>query len=121
MKCFNQTRGENPFSSEALAEYLNAFKQADTIHSSCEDYRAAASIDIEHDNADKEKKLFMPILALWAKRGVIETCFDALKLWRLRADQVEGEALQSGHYMAEEIPNEVAKRMSDFFSNSIKK
>jgi haloacetate dehalogenase len=121
MKCFNQTRGENPFSKEALAEYLNAFKQADTIHSSCEDYRAAASIDIEHDNEDKGKKLFMPILALWAKRGVIETCFDALKLWRLRADQVEGEALQSGHYMAEEIPDEVAARMINFFSRNIKK
>jgi haloacetate dehalogenase len=121
LKCFNQTRGENPFSKEALAEYLNAFKQADTIHSSCEDYRAAASIDIEHDNEDKGKKLFMPILALWAKRGVIETCFDALKLWRLRADQVEGEALQSGHYMAEEIPDEVSTRMIDFFSLNIKK
>ena len=64
----NQTRGENPFSKEALAEYLDAFKQSDTIHS-CEDYRAAASID-KHDNR-KEKKLLMPILALWAKRGVI--------------------------------------------------
>ena len=57
----------------------------------------------------------MPILALWAKRGVIETCFDALKLWRLRADQVEGEALQAGHYMAEEIPDEVAHVCLIFF------
>ena len=121
LKCFNQTRGENPFSKEALEEYLDAFKRPDTIHSSCEDYRAAASIDIEHDNADKGKKLFMPILAFWAKRGVIETCFDALKLWRLRANQVEGEALQSGHYMAEEIPDEVATRMIDFFLRNIKK
>ena len=80
-----------------------------------------SSIDIEHDNADKGKKLLMPILALWAKRGVIETCFDALKLWRLRADKVEGEALPAGHYLAEEIPEEVAKRMSDFFSRNIKK
>ena len=121
LKCFNQTLGKNPFSKEALAEYLDAFKQSDTIHSSCEDYRAAASIDIEHDNEDKGKKLSMPILALWAKQGVIESCFDALKLWRLRANQVEGEALQSGHYMAEEIPEEVAKRMSEFFSRGIKK
>ena len=120
LKCFNQTGGENPFSKEALAEYLDAFKQPDTIHSSCEDYRAAATIDIEHDNAEKGKKLLMPILALWAKRGVIETCFDALKLWRLRANQVEGEALQSGHYMAEEIPEEIATRMSNFFSRNIK-
>ena len=121
LKCFNQTLGKNPFSKEALAEYLDAFKQSDTIHSSCEDYRAAASIDIEHDNEDKGKKLSTPILALWAKQGVIESCFDALKLWRLRANQVEGEALQSGHYMAEEIPEEVAKRMSEFFFRGIKK
>ena len=115
LKCFNQARGENPFSTEALEEYLTAFKQSDTIHSSCEDYRAAASIDIEHDDADQGKKLSMPVLALWAKLGVIESCFNALELWRLRADKVEGEALEAGHYMAEEIPEEVAKRMSEFF------
>ena len=121
LKCFNQARGENPFSTEALEEYLTAFKQSDTIHSSCEDYRAAASIDIEHDNADQGKKLLMPVLALWAKLGVIESCFDALELWRLRADKVEGEALEAGHYMAEEIPKDIAKRMSEFFLLNFKK
>ena len=120
LKCFNQTGGDNPFLKEALAEYLAAFKKPEVIHSSCEDYRAAASIDIEHDNKDK-KKLIMPILALWAKRGVIETCVDALKLWRQRADQVEGEPINATHYMAEEIPEEVAIRMSDFFSRNINK
>ena len=121
LKCFNQARGENPFSTEALEEYLTAFKQSDTIHSSCEDYRAAASIDIEHDDADQGKKLLMPVLALWAKLGVIESCFNALELWRLRADKVEGEALEAGHYMAEEIPEEIAKRMSEFFLFNFKK
>ena len=120
LKCFNQTSGDNPFSREALAEYLTAFKKLETIHSSCEDYRAAASIDIEHDNED-QKKLAMPILTLWAKHGVIEKCFDALKLWRKRADKVEGESINATHYMAEEIPDEVATRMIDFFSSNIKK
>ena len=119
LKCFNQTSGDNPFTKEALAEYLDAFKSPETIYSSCEDYRAAASIDIEHDNED-QKKLVMPILALWAKRGVIEKCFDALKLWRKRADKVEGESINASHYMAEEIPEEIAKRMSEFFLRSIK-
>ena len=119
LKCFNQTSGDNPFTKEALAEYLDAFKSPETIHASCEDYRAAASIDIEHDNED-QKKLVMPILALWAKRGVIEKCFDALKLWRKRADKVEGESINASHYMAEEIPEEIAKRMSKFFLRSIK-
>ena len=121
LKCFNQANGKNPFSTEALSEYLTAFKQPDVIHSSCEDYRAAASIDIEHDNADQGKKLLMPVLALWAKLGVIESCFDALELWRLRADKVEGEALEAGHYMAEEIPKDIAKRMSEFFLFNFKK
>jgi len=60
----------------------------------------------------------MPILALWAKRGVIETCFDALSLWRQRAEKVEGEALDATHYMAEEVPEEVAARMFDFFARN---
>jgi haloacetate dehalogenase len=118
LKCFNQANGAGSFSTEALAEYLDAFKEPSAIHSSCEDYRAAASIDIEHDDADQGKKLIMPILVLWAKLGVIESCFKALELWRLRADQVEGEALNATHYMAEEIPAEVAARMVNFFSQS---
>jgi haloacetate dehalogenase len=116
LKCLNQSHGQNPFSPEALAEYLASFKDPNTIHSTCEDYRAAASIDIEHDDADQGKKLTMPILALWAKFGVIESCFNALDLWRQRALHVEGEALDATHYMAEEIPQEVTKNMFEFFS-----
>ena len=73
---------------------------------------------IEHDDADLGRKLAMPILALWAKRGVIETCFEALSLWRQRAEKVEGEALDATHYMAEEMPEEVAARMFDFFARN---
>lgn len=116
LKYFNQARGDNPFSDDALAEYLTAFAKPDAIHASCEDYRAAAGIDIEHDNADNGQKLTMPVLALWAKRGVIAKCFDALELWRLRAEQVQGEALDTTHYMAEEIPEDIAARMSGFFA-----
>jgi haloacetate dehalogenase len=77
LKCFNQASGDSPFSPEALDEYLTAFASPEAIHTSCEDYRAAASIDIEHDDGCK---LAMPIQTLWAKRGVIETCFDPLDL-----------------------------------------
>ena len=79
------------------------------------DHPAAASIDIKHDNADGGKKLEMPLLVLWAHFGVIEKCFKALDLWRLHADRVEGEAIDATHYMAEEIPIDTAKPMSDFF------
>jgi haloacetate dehalogenase len=119
LKCFNQAKGDNPFSPEALAEYLAAFSDPEAIRASCEDYRAAASIDIEHDDQDGARKLSMPIQTLWAKRGVIEACFDALALWRQRADHVEGAALDATHYMAEEIPDEIAARMADFFTKHI--
>lgn len=118
LKCFNQAQGKPPFSPEALAEYISAFASPDAIAASCEDYRAAASIDIEHDDADQERKLTMPILALWAKRGVVQNCFDALGLWRQRAERVEGEALDATHYMAEEIPEEIATRMTNFFERN---
>jgi len=118
MKCFNQARGENPFSDYALAEYLAAFAAPDAIHASCEDYRAAASIDIDHDNADNGRKLKMPTLALWAKRGVITRCFNALELWQQRAERIQGGALNATHYMAEEIPEEIAARMGEFFAQN---
>lgn len=116
LKCFNQAGGDNPFTDAALDEYLKAFSSPEAIHASCEDYRAAATIDIDHDDADQGRKLPMPVQALWAKHGVIETCFDALALWRQRADHVEGEALDATHYMAEEIPEDIALCMAGFFS-----
>lgn len=115
LKCFNQAKGGNPFVAAALDEYIAAFKGAEAVRASCEDYRAAATIDIEHDNQDGGRKVEQPLMVLWAKRGVIETCFDALALWRSRAAQVEGEAVDATHYMAEEIPNEIASRMRAFF------
>ncbi|MDB4223600.1 alpha/beta hydrolase [Granulosicoccus sp.] len=116
LKCMNQAQGDNPFAPAALDEYINAFSSPEAIHASCEDYRAAATIDIAHDDQDDGRKLSMPIDILWAKRGVIESCFDALELWRQRADDVEGTVLDATHYMAEEIPNDIAVRMSAFFS-----
>lgn len=116
LKCFNQAGGENPFSADALIEYLAAFSDPAAIHASCEDYRAAATIDIAHDDADQGRKLTMPLLSLWAKRGVIASCFDAMDLWQQRAEQVTGKALDATHYMAEEIPDDIAARMSGFFA-----
>ncbi len=117
LKCFNQSGGGNPFGGEALQEYLDCFSDPAAVHASCEDYRAAASIDIAHDDADGARKLAMPLQLLWAKKGTIERCFDALALWRLRAEEVEGEALEATHYMAEEIPETVAEKMREFLDS----
>lgn len=115
LKCFNQAGG-NPFDPEALSEYLEAFRSPEMIHASCEDYRAARTIDIDHDNADGDRKLETPLQVLWAKHGAIEKCFEPMKLWQSRASNVIGEAMNCGHYMAEEIPDDIIKKLTGFFS-----
>ncbi|MEM1387776.1 MAG: alpha/beta hydrolase [Pseudomonadota bacterium] len=114
-KCTALTRGSEIFHPDALAEYLRYFHDPATIHAMCEDYRAAASIDIAHDEADGGAKLTMPLQVIWGSRGVIERCFDALALWRERAEQVEGHALEGAHFLAEEVPDAVAQTMAAFF------
>ncbi len=114
-KCGSGSAGLAPFTPEALAEYLRCFRDPATIHASCEDYRAAATIDIAHDDADGDRKLACPLLVLWGQNGVIEKCFDALSLWRERASDVRGHALPGGHYLAEECPDLVADELERFF------
>lgn len=116
-KCINQA-GHNPFAPEALEEYLHCFRDPEAIRASCEDYRAAATIDIAHDDADGGRRLAMPLQVLWARKGVIERCFDALDLWGTRAEQVEGFAMDATHYMAEEIPGEIAGAMRAFHARA---
>ena len=97
--------GLAPFDEAAMAEYLRCFRDPATIHASCEDYRASAGIDLAHDEADLERKVAAPILALWGARGVVHRCFDVLGAWRERAASVEGGPLACGHYIAEEAPD----------------
>lgn len=114
-KCGSGSAGMTPFTPEALAAYLEAFTP-ETIRASCEDYRAAATIDLDHDDADGDRKIDAPLLALWGTHGVIERCFDALALWRRRAHDVRGKALEGGHYLAEEIPDEVLGEVMPFLA-----
>jgi haloacetate dehalogenase len=116
-KCFNQSGGANPFLPEALDEYLQSFCDAKAIHASCEDYRAAATIDIEHDDADGDRRLSVPLQVFWAKNGTVGKSFDPISLWKTRAQSVEGNPLDATHYMAEEIPAEIADRFNAFFAN----
>jgi len=106
--------GLKVFAPEAMAEYLRCFSDPAAIHASCEDYRAAESIDLEHDEADKAKKIDCPVLALWGKHSVIEQQFDCLADWRAVARDVRGEALDCGHYLPEEQPEEVARQLESF-------
>ena len=115
-KCGSGSAGLTPFSDAALEAYLEAFADPEVIRASCEDYRAAATIDIAHDDADDGRKLSCPLLALWGETGTIEAHFDCLSLWRERAEDVRGEALPGGHYLAEELPDRVVRHFIDFFS-----
>ncbi len=103
---------------EALAEYERCFCRADTIHATCEDYRAGASIDLEHDRASRtaEEKIACDLYLLWGERGLVGKRFDPLALWRERAaGRVEGSAMPAGHFIPEELPEDTARHLRDFF------
>jgi haloacetate dehalogenase len=102
------------FAREALAEYERAFNDPRTLHATCEDYRAAATIDLIHDQKDLKKKLRMPLLALWGKQGVIAALFDCLADWREVASDVRGRALACGHFIPEEKPKELLAELRRF-------
>lgn len=117
-KCGQGAAGLTPFAPEAWAEYLSAIRDPATVHAMCEDYRAAATIDLAHDDADGDRRLTVPLLALWGAHGVIERCFDCLALWLLRASDVRGEALPGGHYLAEELPDTITTHLTAFFEET---
>jgi haloacetate dehalogenase len=98
-----------------LAEYERCFDEA-TIHASCEDYRAAASIDLVHDEEDRNeaRKVECPLLALWGGRGVMEKTYDVDAVWREYATDVKGKPLDAGHFLAEERPEETGRELREF-------
>ena len=108
--------GMKPFSKAVLREYARCFRDPRTIHATCEDYRAAAGIDLVHDRKDLKKKLAMPVLALWGKQGVVEAQFDCLADWRAVAKNVTGRALDCGHFLPEERPADVLREVRRFIA-----
>ena len=107
--------GDNVFHPDALDEYLESFRDPAVIHASCEDYRAAATIDIDHDDADDGRRLTMPLQVLWAKDRVIDRYFDPILEWSKRAENVEGFSVTGSHYVAEEDPETIAQAYRHFF------
>ena len=109
--------GIKVFDKRALAQYVHAFRDPRTIHATCEDYRAAAGIDLVHDRRDLKKKIRMPVLVLWGRYGVIEAMFDPLKDWREVATDVRGRALDCGHFLPEERPADVLRELRRFLAD----
>jgi haloacetate dehalogenase len=100
--------------SAAFAEYLRCFRNPETIHASCEDYRAGASIDLVHDQADLHLKVQCPVLALWGEDAPMHRLYDVAATWRERASNVIGKSLPATHYLVEEIPDLVAHELREF-------
>ena len=103
------------FDKRAVTEYVRCFKDPRTIHASCEDYRAAATIDLVHDRKSKSK-VAMPVLALWARQSPVGALFDCLADWREVATNVRGRALQCGHFIPEEKPKELLDELRRFLA-----
>ena len=105
--------GLSGFAPEALAEYIRCCTP-ENIHAVCEDYRAAVSIDLAHDEADLHRKLEQPVLVLWGEKSHVNLSFKPIEAWRERALDVRGRMLPCGHYPAEQAPEETYAELRAF-------
>ncbi len=104
------------FDSAIVDEYVRCFSNPAAIRCSCDDYRAAAGIDLLHDAADSDRQIQCPLLVLWGNKGFVGRNYDVLALWREKAIHVSGTGLPCGHFLPEELPNEVAKALLAFIN-----
>ena len=109
--------GMSAFTAETYAAYLSYVSDPATMHAMCEDYRAAASIDLEHDRADRTagKKITCPVSVIWGEHGVVNRCFKPIEDWQRVANDVRGRTLPCGHYIPEEVPEALLAEMTEFF------
>jgi len=109
--------GLDIFSKDCWSEYVSAMQDPSCVHSMCEDYRAASTIDLEHDQEDiaTGKKLQMPLRVLWGQHGLVNACFSPLNDWSKVASNVSGKTVNSGHYIPEEAPEELIAEALAFF------
>ncbi len=112
----NWSKVADAFTTEALTEYLRCFKKPEVIHGTCEDYRASAAIDLIHDEQDLDKKVTCPLLVLWGSRGIIGKKYDVLGSWRKRASNVNGKAIDCGHFLPEEAPDNTYLSLKEFLN-----
>jgi haloacetate dehalogenase len=120
---FHNPFGEGSFGPEILKEYVSTYRDSARVHGICEEYRAAATIDVEHDRADKEasKKIEFPMLHLWAEGGPLDTFYaqdgGPLGIWRQWAPQAQGQSMKGGHFFPEENPDDTALLVKRFLTS----
>ena len=105
------------FPDDIVAEYLRCFSEPEAIHAKCEDYRAAATIDLVHDREDLDQPVTCPLLVLWGAQAAVANNHDVLACWRARASDVRGHAMDCGHFLPEEAPDQVAADLLAFFTD----
>jgi haloacetate dehalogenase len=117
----SRSAGLKPFTDQAFAEYLRCLQRPGSARGICEDYRASAGIDLEHDRADiaAGNHLALPLLVLWGAEGTVGRCFVPLEEWQQVAEDVRGEALPCGHYIAEEVPELLLEKVLSFFATRL--
>jgi haloacetate dehalogenase len=110
--------GTGIFSPDRWNEYLAGASNPLSMHAMCEDYRAAATIDLVHDRADREakKRIEMPLMVLWGEHGLVNKCFKPLEDWQKVAKNVSGKTVPCGHYIPEEMPELVIDEARSFFA-----
>ena len=117
--CLDKWSGNHKF-GKVEEEYLKSFKQKKRIHASCEDYRASATIDLDHDKKDRKQRLNIPVQVLWGKHGVIGKQFDSIKIWKkYSSKKIYGLAINSGHFIPEQNPKETVKHLKNFFLKNV--
>ena len=107
--------GLSAYAPDALAEYEAAFQDPATIHATCEDYRAAATIDMAHDAADEGATIQCPLLVLWGANGLMEKIYDVGETWADKAEEVSARPISGGHFLVEESPAETLEAFTAFF------
>ena len=107
-------RAAGKMTSDVELEYLRVRRDPANIHAMCEDYRAGASIDLDHDRADLEQKITCPLLALWGAKAPMGRLYDVLNIWRERAANVGGRSIPAGHNLQEDAPDVVATELRAF-------
>jgi len=111
-----QVKIEGSVEESAIAEYLRSYSDPATLHAICEDYRAAASIDLDHDQVDQTSRINAPLLAIWGEQSVVGELYDVKATWQEKANRVSGVALSCGHAIPEEAPAELTAHILGFLT-----
>lgn len=109
-----QNKTPGAITADAFEEYRRCYTR-ETLHAVCEDYRAAAGIDLVHDSEDSDRRIKAPLLLLWGEKGVVGSTYNVLQTWREKAIDIRGGSLPCGHYLPEEQPDLVIERFREFF------